>query len=355
MRENLYTSSSKRRKAVKNSGFICFIKILLVIIIAVPVFNYFGVKYKSAADKNVINAFTKQRFDDFYALEEDSLDMVFVGSSHAYCTFDPEIIDTGLKLKSFQMGTPLQHPDTTYYELREIYKTQHPKYVVMELYWDVLDDRFELKQANSFFEVLKSNDIKEEYIKNVFPLSDKIKYTLLPIRYQQDYFAYEGAEIEKKIENKYGVSKKQTEIQQGEEYYRSKGYVYSNQLMISSEYDSTNQFKSFDGKNFAIDKAQKKYVEDIIKLCKDEGSQLIFVTAPVANVSMEYIKNYDLVHNQVSAIAAENGVPYIDYNIENAKRKLLTNENFRDDAHLNHSGVEIVDWDFINWFKENIL
>ena len=81
----------------------------------------------------------------------------------------------------------------------------------------------------------------------------------------------------------------------------------------------------------------------------------MFVTAPVANVSMEYIKNYENVHNSVAAMAAENGVPYIDYNVENIKKGLLTNENFRDDAHLNHSGVEIVDYSFIEWFRENIL
>ena len=355
MRENSYTSSSKRRKTVKNNDILCLIKILLVIIIVIPIFNHYGSVYKSAADKNIINAFTKQRFDDFYALDENSLDMVFVGSSHSYCTFDPEIIDTGLGTNSFQMGTPLQHPDTTFYELKEIYKTQHPKYVVMELYWDVLDDKFDLKQANSFFEVLKSEDIKQDYIKNVFPLSDKIKYSLLPIRYQQDYFAYEGNEIEKNIEAKYGVSKKQAEKQIGEEYYRSKGYVYSNQLMVSTEYDTTNQFRNFDGNNFEINKTQKKYIEKIISLCNDENSQLIFVTAPIANISMDYIKNYDKVHNKLAALAAENGIPYIDYNIENEKRGMLTNENFRDDAHMNHSGVEIIDWDFINWLKENIL
>ena len=355
MQESSYTSSSDRRKAVRKNNILCLIKILAVIIIVVPLFNYFGSLYKSAADKNVINAFTKQRFDDFYALEENSLDMVFLGSSHSYCTFDPEIIDSGLNLNSFQMGTPLQHPDTSYYELKEILKTQHPEYVVMEVYWDVLDDKFDLQQANSFFEVLKSEDIKNEYIKNVFPLADKVKYNLLPIRYQQSYFAYEGSQMEKEIENKYGVTKKQGEVQQGEEYYRSKGYVYSNQLMISTEYDTTNQFRNFDGKDFEINSTQRKYIEKIVKLCKDENIQLIFVTAPVANVSMSYIKNYDLVHNAVAAMAAENGVPYIDYNIENEKRDMLTNENFRDDAHLNHSGVEIVDYDFIQWFKENIL
>ena len=32
---------------------------------------------------------------------------------------------------------------------------------------------------------------------------------------------------------------------------------------------------------------------------------------------------------------------------------MLTNENFRDDAHLNDSGVQIVDRHFINWLTEN--
>jgi len=31
----------------------------------------------------------------------------------------------------------------------------------------------------------------------------------------------------------------------------------------------------------------------------------------------------------------------------------LTNDNFRDDAHLNHSGVEIVDKYFANWLRED--
>ena len=352
MQENLYTSSSKKRKFKRSVR--CAITIVAVIIIVMPIFNYFGGLYKSAADKNVINAFTKQRFDDFYALEPNSLDMVFIGSSHPYCTFDPEIIDAGLGTRSFQMGTPNQCPDTSYYELREILKYQSPKYVVMEIYWDVLDDGFELKQANSFFEVVKSNDIKEEYIKKGFPLSDKVKYSLLPIRYQQDYFAYEGNEMQKDIEQKYGVAKKQTEVQQGEEYYRSKGYVYSNQLMISTEYNTTNQFRGLDGKDFEIDSHQKKYLDLIVELCREQNIELVFVTAPVANVSMEYIQNYDAINKVVSDYAAENNVPYIDYNMENIQRNLLTNENFRDDAHLNHSGVEIIDADFIIWFRDNV-
>jgi len=350
MRENSYISSSDKKK---NSNIPYIIKLFAVILIVVPIFCFVGAKYKAAADKNVINAFTKQRFDDFYALEENSLDIVYVGSSHSYCTFDPEIIAENTGLKGFQMGTPLQHPDTTYYSLVEIFKTQKPEFVVMEVYWDMLDNDFELKQANSFFEVVKSEELKSEYIKEVFPLRDKIKYFLLPIRYQQDYFAYEGNEMSKNIESKYSVHKKYTETQQGEEYYRSSGYVYSDQTMISTEYDTTNQFRGFDGKDFKIHKAQMKYMKKIVDICNEYDARLIFVTAPVANVSMEYIKNYDLVNKAVSDFAEANGVGYIDYNIINEGGQMLHHSNFRDDAHLNHSGVEIVDNHFSNWLKKN--
>lgn len=318
-----------------------------------PIFFYYAKQYEEAAEHNVVNAFTQKRYDDFYALPDNTLDMVFIGSSHSYCTFDPENFDSVLGTKSFQLGTPLQHPDTSFYVLKEVLHTQKPKVVVQEIYWDVLDDSFEMKQANSFFEVLKNEQLKKEYIKEVFPLGEKVKYNLLPIRFQQDYFAYEAHEMEKELEKKYNVKKKQGEKQKGKEEYHTKGYVYCDMKMLASEFDTTNQFKGLDGKEWKFDKTQKKYLEKMIALCKKENIELVFVTAPVANISMEYITNYDSIHKQIALFAAENNIPYIDYNVVNETEKILINDNFRDDAHLNDSGVKIVDAHFINWLKKN--
>lgn len=342
MQENSFISNSKT-----------VIKLIAFLIIVGLVFYKTGLKYKSAGDKNVINAFTQQRYSEFYNQEPNTIDTVFIGSSHSYCTFDPEIIDTILGTNSWQMGTPLQHYDTSYYVLREVLNSQKPKTVVLELYWDVLKDEFEMKQANSFFEVLKNQSLKDEYIKKVFPINEKVKYKLLPIRYQQDYFAYESNEIQNKLEEKYGVHKKATPVVEGTEYYRSKGYTYCDVIMPENEYNETNQFKGYDGENWEFNKVQKKYIEKIIDLCKKEGINLYFVTAPVANVSMEYIENYDIIHNTVADFANKNNIPYIDYNIVNKETGMLTNENFRDDAHLNHSGVQIVDKHFAEWLRNN--
>lgn len=311
------------------------------------VFQTIGKIYEKAGKENKINAFTQQRMDDFYALEENTLDMVFVGSSHAYCTFDPEIFDKALGTNGFQMGTPLQHPDTTYYLLKEIYETQTPKTVVMEVYWDVLDGDFSLKQAESYLEVSKNKTIQQEYLKKGFPVGARLRHELLPIRFQQEYFGFASKKMEENLEQMYGVSKEKAEAQEGTEYYRSKGYVFCDMMMLESEYDTTNQFRHLDGKKWTMAKRQRNYLEKIVALCKEKGSQVLFVTAPVANVSMDYIKNYDAIYEQVARMAEELEVLYWDYNVINQEEGLLGNEDFRDDAHLNHGGVEKVDRDFL--------
>ena len=96
------------------SNFKVLVRLIIFLLCVIPIFLFMGRMYRTAADKNVINAFTKARFDEFYALEPNSLDMIFVGSSHSYCTFDPDNFDPYLGISSYQMGTPLQHPDTTY-------------------------------------------------------------------------------------------------------------------------------------------------------------------------------------------------------------------------------------------------
>ena len=187
MQGNLFTSNFK-----KNIKFI--IKVIIFIICLIPVITFIGIKYSSASTENIINKFNEKRFEDFYNLPPNSLDMVFLGSSHSYCTFDPEIFDKNLNINSFQMGMPLQHPDSTYYTLKEVLNYQKPKVVVMEIYWDLLQNDFELNQVKTLFQVLNNNTLKKEYIKEDFPLSEKIKYNTNIFKYQEDYFAYKGNE-----------------------------------------------------------------------------------------------------------------------------------------------------------------
>ena len=69
---------------------------------------------------------------------------------------------------------------------------------------------------------------------------------------------------------------------------------------------------------------------------------------------MDFINHYDFIYGQVEKLAIENNVTYIDYNLVNKEKKLLTNDNFRDDAHLNNSGIAIIDKEFMPVLKEHL-
>lgn len=347
MEENLSISSSEK------SGMPLFIfKFILFIAVLVPAVIFIGSKYSTASTENLVNGYNQSRWDEFYSLPQDSLDIVFLGSSHSYCTFDPEIIDGKLGTSSYQLGMPLQHMDSTYYTMREVLNYQKPHLAIIEVYWDMIDDEFELTQAGYLFQVMRNKELEREYIKEVFPLSEKVKYNNSALRYQADYFAYRTSELKKSVEAKYDVAMPATQKQQGEEKYRSKGYTWCNYNMLPDEFDKTNQFKNLDGSKWKVDDTQVKYLEKLTKLCRDNGCDVIFVTAPVANVSMDYIKNYGDIHNTVQGIADRLDVRYLDLNYVNGELGLLTNDNFRDDAHLNHSGVEIVDNYFAQWLND---
>lgn len=356
MQVNSYTSSFRKKISI------C-IKLIVFMLLLIAILIQVGKYYEHIKNKNVIVSNFEKAMDEYFAMPPNSLDILFIGSSHSYCTFDPEIVDKALGTYSFNLGSPLQHPDTSYHLLKKALESQSPRTVVFEIYWDMLDDEFDLKQADSVISAIDDNDFRREFIRDVFPINEKIKYYLKPIRYQQDVFAYWNKNLTQVVVDRISNTKNQTLDEdinpnpepipkEGVSYHKGRGFIYSEIVIPSSEYYETNQFVGFDGAKWEFNETQKGYVRKIVDLCRDNNINILFVTAPIANVSMEYINNYHMLHKKVAAFAKELNVSYIDYNMINLEKNLFTNENFRDDAHLNYSGVLILMEHFVEWFKE---
>ncbi len=63
---------------------------------------------------------------------KDSIDVLFLGSSYAYCDWNPGVMYAESGLTGYVMGGSEQTPAITYWYLREALKTQNPSVVVME-------------------------------------------------------------------------------------------------------------------------------------------------------------------------------------------------------------------------------
>lgn len=344
MRVNSSTSNFK--KARKNSSIL--IRLAIFVIIVFILLSIIGNHFEKISNENQNLTYAKQALDTFYK-ETKEVDLIFLGSSHSYCTFDPEYFDEHMGVYSYQLGTPLQHPDTSYYMMKEVLENKSPKSLVLEVYWDMLDDEFELKQADMFLSALKNKELKKKYKEDVFPLNEKIKYGLKSVRYQQDVSAYYNKKLTDFVD-KYKINK--NPVSDYVEYYKDRGFLYTERLMPNEELYTTNQFRNMNAAKWVINQTQKEYIIKLKNLCNKNGVKVYFVTAPIANISMEYIENYEIINEKISELAEELEVPYIDYNIINKNENLLSNNNFYDDAHLNNSGAVIIQEHFINWLKE---
>ena len=78
----------------------------------------------------------------YLAEPKNSIDVLFLGSSYAYCDWNPGIIYAASGLTSYVMAGSEQVPAITYYYLKEALRTQKPNVVVMEAS-NLFFDRYE--------------------------------------------------------------------------------------------------------------------------------------------------------------------------------------------------------------------
>ena len=72
--------------------------------------------------------------DSFYDLEKDMVDVLFLGSSHVYCSVIPAQLWEDYGMASFNMAISGQDLASSYYSFKEALKTQDLDVVCVDLY-----------------------------------------------------------------------------------------------------------------------------------------------------------------------------------------------------------------------------
>ena len=83
---------------------------------------------------NIFKYYDVQTDYAYNRMQTNSLDILFIGSSHSYCAFNPKVFDHYLKCNSFNLRTSAQAFSVTYSGVVEILKKQNPKIIVLEVY-----------------------------------------------------------------------------------------------------------------------------------------------------------------------------------------------------------------------------
>lgn len=302
-------------------------------------------------------SYTRIAFHEMY--EQENIDILFVGSSHCYRSFDPEIFDKELEMVTFNAGTSAQSLDGSYMIIKEAARYNDIKHIYLELYYEIAlgmpyKARTEMTQTYIISDYLKPSLDKFQYLLNA-STKDYYPNSFIVARRNWSKF-FDGDYVKNLIVKKSSDDYKNYEytyVTGESEWYAGNGYVANKGILKDSDCFSAKGWSSINFDNISEDWFLS--LEDIIAFCDKKGISLTLVSAPMSNHLLAGIGNYDKYVELVRGVIAETNVNYYDLNL--CKEKFFPNKvsMFKDIDHLNCYGAETFSYLLADFINGNIL
>ena len=266
----------------------------------------------------------------FYELPEDSVEVLVLGSSHAYCGFNTGVLWREQGIPAYILAGSQQPMWNAYYCLIEALKTQSPSLVVLEGYMTYIDTPYRddsMVIRNTYgmrWSPNKVRAIMASAPKDRWP-DFLLAYTQYHTRYNdlgfQDILPYQGDVM----------------------YENWKGTT----LKFNTEAKETPQIADVSARD-PLEPRTEEYYRKILQLCTEKEIPLLVAVTPYATTEEKQMR-----FNTAADIAAEYGVPFIDYNKMYEEIGMDFETDMADDGHLNAPGAAKFTSVFGQYLAEN--
>jgi len=252
----------------------------------------------------------------FYDLENNTVDVLVLGSSHAFVDINTGVLWEEAGMTAYVLGGGVQPMWNTYYYLKEALKTQTPELIVLEAYTTVFAQEYndDARITSNTFGMKWSRD-KVAAIKTSSPEERWSEFLLSYCQYHTRYTELTRADF---MANKGDI-----------QYENRKGFW---QLMSTKAFNIPDVSKVSE----RIDMTGKteEYYRKTIELALNNKIPLLIVISPYAGITARD----QAVFNKASDIAAEYGVPFVNYNLLYEEIGLDFAQDCADKGHLNYRG-----------------
>ena len=117
--------------------------------------------------------------DYFAKIPKDSIEIVFVGNSHQFCSISPEVLYEEYGIESFMLATSAQTIPMSYYAAMEAIELQHPETIVLEVSYCANDFRTVTDEmSHCFLDGMPDCEAKRLAIDDLIEEEEKIYYYL---------------------------------------------------------------------------------------------------------------------------------------------------------------------------------
>lgn len=285
-----------------------------------------------------LHAYSRVMLDEYYA-QADEVNTIFVGSSHCYRSFDPDLVDSTLGTHSFNLGTSQQLPDGSYWLVREAAENSDLDTVYLETYYTGYNQE---KSSNVPLACFLITDYMKPTSLNryryLWEMGGLASYAdlIFPARHA---IAEPGELVSLwrgKLTGGYDLGNYEWVSYPGEEEYRGRGFVYS--YGVSPwEFNTILDVKA----DAPLSDFGMEYLTRTTQFCREKGIRVVLVTAPLPSAYMADTENYQAYVDAMRAFAQQNGTEYWDFSLISDTSLLpLGKEDFSDMHHLNGQGAE---------------
>ncbi len=269
----------------KISASIAFILILIILLLTA---SYIFVPKGSIKDFSKNDAL----INSFMAEKENTIDIIIVGDSEAYSSISPMQLWKNYGYTSYVCATSAQYLSYTEEMLRQVFKRQKPKVVILEtyaVYRKILVEKSIITRFENSFSIFKYHDRWKDF-KNFRSLKN----------------------------NDYGWK---------DDF---KGYRYDTDIVKAKK----RNYMKKSNETETIPPLNISYVKSIAKLCRENGAEFLLVSTPSC-------KNWNYKrHNGIEALANELQVQYVDLNLSNEEIAIDWSMDTKDNGdHLNYTGA----------------
>lgn len=288
-----------------------YIRFIVSIMIALAVFVRLGNVLSANYDGN-------QSMDGFYRLDRNTVDVMFYGSSHIYSGVNVADLWDDHGIAGYNLAGTMQPLWNTYYNMEETLKYQSPKVMVVDLYGILIEEDY--NGATNVIKNVSSMRFSLNKIRNVWnsvPHDEFLSYLVSYPLTHDSYMELEQGNYDEEVNNI------------GGEWF--KGYRPSYAV---TQYVGLPQLKNSPDKKIPTEK-NRKYLDKMIRLAKENQIQLAFIVVPYEGVTDED----QMLYSWVEDYAKENGVLFLNGNLHLEEMGFDPAMDYAEASHLNHSGA----------------
>ena len=279
---------------------------------------------------------------NFYE-DKGKIDNIYVGSSHVHYDLDPMMLDGLNGQYNFNLSSPSQRMDGTYFLLREADRNNDLNHAYVELYYEV-----NVEGRDNSVNWMNMDHMKMSFNKLAYVLyavgSEEYPSVFFPfVRYREKLgdWNYIEENIQSRQQEAYRSWQYREEYSDGNGYFevgeRGRGYctrIYYNEDRLYTQWNIL-------GKDPMKDVA-KTYLRKLIEYCQRRNIPLTLFVSPISNLQLVSTQGYDYYIDQVREIAGEYNVPFYDFNlVKEEYLPIWREETFSDAGHLNNTGAEM--------------